>query len=134
MIVRAPGMVSDPGARRMQMVLNIDMAPTLLDMAGLDAPPDMDGQSLVPLLEDPLVQGRDAFLIEFWRYFPENTPSYIGIRTNQYKYIEFERGRSPWLFDILKDHGERHNLMGTPAGEKILPKLKARLSQLAATQ
>ena len=134
LIVRAPGLVLDPGSKRKQMVLNIDMAPTLLDMAGLDVPANLDGRSLVPLLRNPQAKGREDFYIEFWRYFPENTPSYIGIRTNRYKYIEFERGRSPWLFDILNDPGELHNLMGTPQGEKILPKLKARLAQLAATQ
>ena len=130
LIVRAPGLMAGPGSKRRQMVLNIDIGPTLLDMAGLDVPADMDGQSLVPFLEDPLAPGREAFLIEFWRYFPENTPSYTGLRTHRYKYIEFERGRSPWLFDIRNDPGERYNLMGTPQGEKILPELKARLAQL----
>jgi len=132
LIVRAPGLVLDPGSKRGQMVLNIDMAPTLLDMAGLDVPATMDGQSLVPLLKDRQIQGRKAFLVEFWRYFPENTPSYTGIRTNRYKYIQFARGRSPWLFDILNDPGELNNLMGTPQGETILPELKSRLAHLIA--
>jgi len=132
LIVRAPGLIVDPGSRRRQMVLNIDMGPTLLDMAGLDVPAFMDGRSLVPLLKNPRAKGREDFYIEFWRYFPENTPSYIGIRTNRYKYIQFERGRSPWLFDILNDPGELHNLMGTPQGEKILPELKSRLAEMVA--
>ena len=57
---------------------------------------------------------------------------YIGIRTNQYKYIEFERGRSPWLFDLQNDPTEMRNLMGTPVGDKMLPRLKARLALLLA--
>ena len=114
LVVRAPGLILDPGSKREQMVLNIDMAPTLLEMAGLDVPATMDGQSLVPFLKDDQAPGRRDFLIEFWRYFPENTPSYTGIRTNRYKYIQFARGRSPWLFDILDDPGELNNLMGTP--------------------
>jgi arylsulfatase A-like enzyme len=132
LIVRAPGLMAGPGSKRRQMVLNIDIGPTLLDMAGLEVPADMDGQSLVPFLQDPRARGREAFFIEFWRYFPENTPSYTGIRTNRYKYIEFERGRSPWLFDLQNDPGELHNLMGSPQGEKILPDLKARLVKLKA--
>ncbi len=132
LIVRAPGLVLDPGSKRRQMVLNIDMGPTLLEMAGLDIPASMDGQSLAPFLRDPQARGREAFLIEFWRYFPENTPSYIGIRTNQYKYIEFARGRSPWLFDLLNDPSELHNLMDTPQGERLLPELQVRLAKMIA--
>jgi len=87
----------------------------------------MDGRSLVPILQDPGAAGREAFLMEFWRYYPENTPTYTGIRTNRHKYIEFERGRNPWLFDLDADPRERNNLYGTPAGEAVLPGLKAKL-------
>jgi len=106
LIVRAPWLIPDPGSRRRQMALNIDMAPTLLDMAGVAIPGHMDGASLIPVLKNPKIRGREAFLLEFWRYFPENTPSYTGVRTNRYKYIEFERGRNPWLFD-LQDRSRR---------------------------
>jgi arylsulfatase A-like enzyme len=80
---------------------------------------------LVPILLNPEVQGRYSFLLEFWRYFPENTPSYTGIRTQNYKYVEFERGRKPWLFDLQKDPEEQTNLYNTSEGKKILPELKS---------
>ena len=70
------------------------------------------------------------FLMEFWRYFPENTPSYAGVRTDRYKYVEFAQGRGPWLFDLKYDPGEQHNLYGKPAGEAIGKKLKAALAKL----
>ena len=124
-IVRAPGLIADPGERRQQMALNLDIAPTLLDIAGLPIPQDIDGESLVPLLADPGAQGREHFLLEFWRYFPENTPSYTGVRTDRYKYVEFERGRSPWLFDLQEDPGEHTNLYDTAEGKQILPALKS---------
>jgi len=129
-IVRAPWLVPDPGVRRKQMALNIDLAPTLLDIAGVSIPKEMDGESLVPILRRPGTRGRKAFLLEYWRYYPENTPSYLGVRTDQYKYIEFERGRKPWLFDLKKDPKELNNLFGTPEGEKALPELKAMLNHL----
>ena len=132
LIIRAPGRVPDPGAVRRQMALNIDLAPTLLDLAGLDIPPEMDGRSLKPLLGDPGAAGRKAFLMEFWRYFPENTPTYTGVRTNRYKYVEFERGRVPWLFDLVRDPGEQDNLYATPEGERIGPRLKALLDRFRA--
>jgi len=132
LIVRAPWLIPDPGARRRQMALNIDMAPTLLDMAGVPIPGHMDGASLIPVLKNPEIRGREAFLLEFWRYFPENTPSYTGVRTNRYKYIEFERGRNPWLFDLQADPEEKNNLYDTPEGKRLLPKLKGLLDDLKA--
>jgi N-acetylglucosamine-6-sulfatase len=122
-IMRAPWLISDPGAIRQQMALNIDIAPTLMEMAGIPIPEDIDGESLVPILMDPESQGRDSFLLEFWRYFPENTPSYRGIRTERYKFIEFEQGREPWLFDLQEDPGEEINLYNKTEGKQILPEL-----------
>lgn len=132
LIIRAPGLVPDPGAVRRQMALNIDLAPTLLALAGVRVPPEMDGRSLVPLLADPGAAERAHFLMEFWRYFPENTPSYTGVRTNRYKYVEFERGRAPWLFDLVRDPGEHRNLHGTPEGAAVAGQLKTTLQNLMA--
>ena len=129
-IVRAPWLVQDPGGRRKQMALNIDIGPTMLDVAGVSVPVEMDGESLISIIKNPNARGRKAFLLEFWRYFPENTPSYVGVRTEKYKYIEFERGRQPWLFDIQDDPEELKNLYETAKGKKILPDLKALLGRL----
>jgi N-acetylglucosamine-6-sulfatase len=125
LLVRAPWLIQDPGTLRQQMALNLDIAPTLLDLAGLSIPQDMDGESWVPYLIDAGLQGREHFLLEFWRYFPENTPSYTGVRTERHKYVEFERGRQPWLFDLQEDPREQVNLYGTAAGEQLLPALKS---------
>jgi N-acetylglucosamine-6-sulfatase len=127
LLIHAPGLVPRPGERRPQMVLNTDIAPTLLEMAGIPILPEMDGQSLVPILRDPDSPGRSSFRLDFWRYFPENTPSYTGVRTGQYKYVEFERGRRPWLFDLVQDPQEQVNLYDTAQGRQILPHLKGML-------
>ena len=68
-----------------------------------------------------------AFLMEFWRYYPENTPSYVGVRTRKYKYNEFERGRKPWLIDLETDPQELNNIYDAGQGNKILPELRALL-------
>jgi len=65
--------------------------------------------------------------MEFWRYYPENTPSCVGVRARKYKYIEFERGRKPWLFDLEKDPQELNKIYGAGQGNKILPELRALL-------
>jgi len=129
LIVRAPGLIPTLGARRSQMALNIDIAPTLLDLAGLPIPAEMDGQSLVPILKDPEIEGREHFQLEFWRYFPEQTPTYFGVRTDRFKYVEFERGRKPWLFDLQEDPAEQNNLYGTAEGEAVVGELRPMMEE-----
>jgi N-acetylglucosamine-6-sulfatase len=123
-VVRSPSMIPDPGSHRTQLALNIDIAPTLLDIVGLPIPKDMDGQSLVPVLTTPDIESRKAFLLEYWRYFPENTPSYQGVRTDRYKYIEYERGRDPLLFDLKKDPTEMINLFNNSTSSELIETLK----------
>ena len=130
LIVRAPWLIPDPGSLRKAMALNIDIAPTLLAAAGVEIPADMDGMSLLPFLRSGRAEGRAAFKLEFWHYYPEPTPTYVGVRTDRYKYVEFQKGRKPWLFDLKEDPGEEKNLYGTPEGEKLLPRMKSLLEKL----
>ena len=132
LIVRGPWQVPDPGRRRQQMALNIDLAPTLLDIAGVPVPEHMEGKSLLPVLEDNHAPGRKAWLLEYWKYYPENFPTYEGVRTERYKYIEYEKTRKPDLFDLATDPHEQKNLYGTPEGERILPRVKSALESLKA--
>jgi len=129
-VVRCPWLIPDPGSRRSQMVLNIDIATTLLDIAGIPIPKDMDGASIAPWLKNGRLPGRKAWLLEFWKYFPENTPTYFGVRTQTHKFIEYEKGRRPEIFDLQADPREQHNLYGTPEGDKLLPELKSMLEAL----
>ena len=62
-IVRGPGIA--PRSVRKQPVLNIDLAPTFLDLAGLEKPPHMDGKSILPTLRNPNKKFRNSFLIVF---------------------------------------------------------------------
>jgi len=119
-IIRAPWITSESGVTYQPMALNIDIAPTLLDIVGVEIPQQIDGKSLIPLIKGFDLHFHEEFILEFWWYFPENTPSYKGIRTERYKYIEFERGRSPWLFDLWNDPGETVNLFDDPQTETIL--------------
>jgi len=57
-VLRMPGVVAEPGRRAPQMALNIDMGPTLLELAGVTVPASMQGMSLVPVLRDPGAAGR----------------------------------------------------------------------------
>lgn len=133
-ILRAPQFATQAGTRRSQMALNLDLAPTLLDFAGVSIPANLDGQSLVPFLTNPQFQGREAFQLEFWRYFPGITPSYRGVRTQNYKYIEFERVRKPWVFNLENDPAELRNLYGMPEGQAIQNKLQDLMPQVKTSK
>ena len=123
-IVRCPWLSIPAQARRKQMVLNIDVAPTFLDIAGLAIPQDMDGESFVPILTDENAPSRDAWLLEYWKYYPENVPSYVGVRTATKKYVEYEKMLKPQVFDLMADPKEQNNLFGTPEGDKLVSELK----------
>ncbi len=117
--IRVPMMAHCPdlfsGGREVNsMALNIDIAPTLLETAGLAIPSTVQGRSLLPLLRGEGVDGRKDFLYEyFWeRAFPQ-TPTVLGLRTDQYSYMHYH---GIWdldeLYDIQKDPDQMHNLLG----------------------
>jgi arylsulfatase A-like enzyme len=118
-LVRAPWLINDPGGTREQIAANIDIGPTLLDLAGLEIPETMDGISLVSVMKEADAESRDALLIELYRYYPINTPSYVGIIAERYKYVEFKKSRSPLLFDLENDPGELTNIYDTAEGKEI---------------
>jgi N-acetylglucosamine-6-sulfatase len=131
-IVRYPQLVNNPGRKADQMVLNIDLAPSLLAMAGVPARENTDGVSFVPILRDAAVPGRKAWLYEYFKEFPYNTPPLKAVRTETHIYTEYESRRRPELFDIVNDPRQKHNLMGTPEGDKLLPELEEMLEGLKA--
>lgn len=124
-IVRAPGTLA--GQRRSEMVLNIDLAPSLLALADLPLPPSMEGRSWAPLLMGEAASWRDGFLYEYFQDFPYNVPAQQAWRSERYLYVEYERGRGPELYDILHDPHTVENIIDTPAGQAQLPGLQARL-------
>jgi N-acetylglucosamine-6-sulfatase len=130
-IVRYPGLIRDPGRRARQMVLNIDLAPSLLALAGIAPPTDMQGQSVVPILEKATTPGRTAWLYEHFPVFPIPIPGITAIRTEHYKYVEYQKGLRPTeLFDLKEDPREKTNLINTPQGAKQAEALKRELEQL----
>jgi arylsulfatase A-like enzyme len=132
-IVRPPSrFLSQPGRKARQMVLNIDLAPGLLDMAGIPVPPDMQGRSFLPILMSPDVPGRASWVYELFRDFPfgGRVAPHKALRTRRYKYIDWEMCRSPEIYDLVKDPREMTNLFDTPGGQQIASKLQAELAAL----
>jgi N-acetylglucosamine-6-sulfatase len=129
-IVRHPGIIPDPGRRAGQMVLNIDLAPTLLESAGVGVPASMEGRSFLPVLRSQNAPGREAWLYEYFKDFPYNVPGLAAVRTNTHIFIEYEGRRPAELYDLVKDPRQKENLTGTPEGDRLQPALKERLEAL----
>lgn len=118
------------GETRDQMVLIQDLAPTLAELAGATTPPDLDGVSLVPLLDSNGAPWRDEFLIETEGEFI-TAPSY-SVRTATFKYIETDApgGVTEELYDLAADPFEQTNVAGTPAYAAVEADMIARLVAL----
>jgi arylsulfatase A-like enzyme len=134
MLLRYPGEVK-PGTAREEMVLNLDMAPTLLDIAGLPATGEMQGKSLLPLAEGKSnVEWRKDWLYEYYEYPGfENVRPCRGVRTQRYKLIHFFIDPQEFeLYDLETDSEETNNLYGKTGYEEITAHLKQRLVELRA--
>lgn len=129
-MLRAPGLVVKPGRRAEQMALNIDVGPTMLDIAGVEIPSSMQGMSLLPAIRSGAAPGRSAWLVENHKEFPYNAPSYRGVRTEHYLYVEYEGRFEPTLHDVVRDPKQMRNLIGTAEGKRVRPKLERLLTRL----
>ena len=115
------------------MVQNIDIAPTLLDVADANreqyAAMKLDGRSFLPLLTGQQVDWRDHILYEYhWEWNFPATPTTFAIRTDRYKCIYYH---GLWdhngFYDLQTDPLERHNLITVPAFQEQIAKLKQQM-------
>jgi arylsulfatase A-like enzyme len=147
LIVRYPRLIP-PGTVSDALVLNLDLAPTLLALAGLAAPADFQGRSLRPLFAG--ARPPDWRTAIYYRYYPSEygVPPQYGVRTARHKLVHYlgpvrlddgspvgqpqpTRQVDEWeLFDLQADPAETTNLYPTPQGRKLLPVLQAELARL----
>lgn len=123
-IVYAPGIFKG-GQTITKMVQNIDIAPTVLELAGLQKPEYMPGKSFIQLLKGDTTQWRDKIFYEyFWEYDFPMTPTVFGVRTDKYKYIRYT---GIWdqneLYDLEKDPNEMNNLIEKPEQAETAKKM-----------
>jgi len=111
MMARCPDLFAG-GGRPAGMALNLDIAPTFLEAAGVAAPAAMHGRSLLGLIRGA-PGWRTEFLYEyFWERDYPQTPTVLGLRTDQHSYMHYH---GIWdldeLYDIRKDPDQRNNLL-----------------------
>jgi arylsulfatase A-like enzyme len=112
-----------------KMVQNIDIAPTLMQCAGLDKTPQMVGESFIPLLLGENITWRDKIFYEYyWEHEFPQTPTMHGVRTDRYKYIRYH---GIWdtneFYDLKNDPDEMHNLIADPAYQDTIKALNHEL-------
>jgi N-acetylglucosamine-6-sulfatase len=142
MVMRGPGVPK--GQRIAALALNIDIAPTIAEMAGIQPPEFVDGRSFLPLLDDPHQPWRESFLIE--RRHPEKqlvwlarrmglkqkaileTATFDAIRTRDLIYVEYGTGERE-LYDFKRDPHQLANAI-EGADPALVEALAARLHEL----
>ncbi|MBN1909485.1 MAG: sulfatase [Pirellulales bacterium] len=131
LMVRWPGHVK-PGSVSKDMVLNLDLAETFLDLAGVDVPKDMQGRSYKPILEGHAPD--DWRKSMYYRYYEFPAVHMVhkqyGVRTDRYKLIYFNELEEWELFDLEKDPHELNSVYDDPAYADVVKELKAELARL----
>jgi arylsulfatase A-like enzyme len=131
LIIRWPEHIK-AGSINNDLVQNLDFAQTFLDIAGLNAPGDMQGKSLKPLLKGNNDKWRDAIYYHYYEYPGIHAVKrHYGVRTDRYKLIHFYFDVDEWeLYDLETDPQEMNNLYGNSAYTGIQEDLHKRLEEL----
>jgi arylsulfatase A-like enzyme len=141
--IRVPMLIYDPrmpssarGQVRTENVLNVDVAPTILSLAGVDVPGAMQGEDLSPALrKEPLTDRGEIFFEHTYSESGDRTiPKSIGVRTGEWKYIRYisEHPFYEQLFNLQKDVQELNNLAQSPEHKEALHRLRERCEALKA--
>jgi len=135
LIVRYPPLAR-PRSQIDALVVSIDIAPTILDVAGAPVSDQIQGRSLVPLFHAPVADWRESFLVEFYTYenpFPWLVDmDYRAIRTDRYKYIHWmQHPDENELYDLVDDPLEMENRIGDPRLAGVRAWLRGELADAA---
>jgi arylsulfatase A-like enzyme len=133
MMLRYPKRIK-PGTVRDEMILDIDIAPTLLDLAGIEKPKHMQGKSVVGLAAADDPNWRKEWFYDYYEYpGNEQVRPHRGIRTERYKLIYYYLDPQEYeLYDLVQDPGETRNLYGDPEHAPLQNDLWKRLQTLQA--
>jgi len=129
-LIRWPGHI-EPGSRIDAMIQNIDYAPTILDIAGIDTPQEVQGRSFKPILEGQRpADWRESVYYHYYDHGRHNVPRHEGVRTNRYKLIWYYTDDHYEFFDLTKDPHELQNVYGLDAYSSQVDSLKSELKRL----
>ena len=130
-LIRWPGHVK-PGTRSEKLIQNIDYAPTFLEVAGAEVPADVQGTSLVPVLENPTIAAwRKSIYYHYYEHGGEHqVPRHEGVRNDRYKLINFYSNDGFDLYDLKEDPAEMVDVSEQANYSDVLALMKEDLSRL----
>jgi len=137
--IRVPLMLRYPkripaGTVRKETALDIDLAPTFLDLAGIPTPKSMQGKSLLPLAQATDSEFRKEWYYEYYEWpNPEGAPPCRGIRTDRFKLIQYTLAPEHEMYDLQDDPKESMNLFGLPEYASVQQHLLERLEVLRSS-
>jgi len=129
-VARVPG-VTAAGREEPAIVLNVDLAPTLLELGGAPIPAGLHGRSALPLLRGQ--RPADWRKAMYYRFYEEayGVGPHEGVRTERYKLIHFLYGDQAWeLYDLEKDPHEMNNVHAAPGGGGVAAELRGEMERL----
>ena len=132
LLIRWPGHVK-PGTVSNAVVANLDNAETFLAAAGVPIPDDMQGLSMLPILEGDGTAPKDWREALYYHYYenpgPHNVPRHYGVFDGRYKLIYYYRLNEWELFDLEKDPQEMHSVYGQPEYAKVQARMEKLLEK-----
>lgn len=132
LLIRWPHVIT-PNTTEDELVQNLDFAQTFLESAGIEAPIDMQGESLLPIFEGKKNKWtRDAVYYHYYEYPAEHAVKrHYGIATKQYKLMHFYYDVDQWeLYDLEKDATETNNVYNEPDYQEIVMEMKLKLNEI----
>lgn len=115
-LVSFPGVLPAAMIDEDHLVSQIDIAPTLCDLAGIETEVAFTGKSVRPILEDPTAEWRDYMVVELADYKPDPSRKGRMLRTTDFKYTTFTTGaRNEQFFNLEEDPGETQSLINDPS-------------------
>jgi arylsulfatase A-like enzyme len=137
--IRVPMILYDPRLPeeqkrqvRKEIALNIDVAPTILSLAGQQAPETMQGMDLTRLIDKPASDWRQDFFYEHLYSHDGKIPQTEGVVGERYKYLRYLEPNPDYevLYDDQEDPDEIENLADDPAYQDVLKKMRDRYKEL----
>lgn len=131
LLVQWPGVI-EPGSVNTDLVQSVDFAQTLLEIASVKSPPDMQGRSLAPLLKGE--RPGDWRTSVYYQFFEDEgahrVPRHYGVRNDRYKLIHYYKLDEWELFDLLRDPDELVSVYGRPEYKTIMNELTLEIDRL----
>ena len=124
-----------PGSINGELVQNLDFAPTFLELAGVEIPKDMQGNSIAGFLQNKAVNNWRESIYYHYYEFPavHMVKRHYGVRTKQHKLLHYYHDIDAWeLYDLNADPHELNNVYGNPDYADVVKELKAELKRLQA--